>query len=151
MRSYYTWRFVESSDKSYYFGTFGLWSSAELPVGIITGCLPVMPAFFQHAGPKIYGVFSTQSTSATHSGHSPRSKRLNPTTLTNIRGPFSKHSTGLSTSDADTDPYAQPHGEYCMLDEFAASQHRETRDPIPAPGGGRATTRDDLEYGHQGS
>ena len=149
MRTYYTWRFVESSDKSYYFGPFGLWSTAELAIGIITGCLSVMPRFIQHVGPKLHQVFSIQSTPAKTSGQDPRSKVFNSTTLTKIKIPYGRHSIGLSTPDTDTSSYAQPQGEYCMLDDFGASQHRADRDPIPAPGGGAATRRDDLEHGHQ--
>ena len=149
MRTHSTWRFVESPDKSYYFGTFGLWSTAELAIGIITGCLSVMPRFIQHVGPKIHQVLSIQSTLASIAGQDPRSKAFNSTTLARIKIPSDRHSTALSTPDADKYPYAQPQGEYRMLDDFGASQHRADRDPIPAPGGGTATRRDDLEYGHQ--
>ena len=148
MRTYATWRFVESPDKSYEFGRFGLWSTAELPVGIITGCLPAMPKFVQHIGPKLQGVFSTLgSTPASDS-----SKTFTSTTLSKIKAPFSKRSTELSTSDTDTPSYtSQPHGEYYMLDKLGASQHQPDRNSIPVPSGGAATRRDDLEYGHEKS
>ena len=148
MRTYSTWRFVESPDKNYELGRFGLWSTAELPVAIITGCLPVLPRFVQHVGPKLHSVFSTTpSTPVTSS-----TKTFSSTALTKIKTPFGKHSTGLSTPDADIYPYAsQPHGEYRMLDEFGAAQRQAGRDPIPASGRGAAARRDDLEYGHQGS
>ena len=149
MRTYYTWQFVDSSDKSHEFGRFGLWSAAELAVGIITGCLPVMPKFIQHIGSKFHTMFSTQSMPASNSGHDPRSRPFNFTTFTSIKSPFINRSTGLSTSDADTHPYAQPHGEYCMLDEFGASQHQKGCNLIPTPGGGATTKQDDLEYGRQ--
>ena len=148
MRTYSTWRFVESPDKSYEFGRFGLWSMAELAVGIITGCLPVMPKFFQHVGPKTHSVFST--TRVTPASDS--SKTFSSTTLKKSNILFGKHSTGLGTSNAETSPYAsQPHGEYCMLDEFGASQHQVDRNSIAVPSGGAATRRDDLEHGHQES
>lgn len=148
MRTYSTWRFVESPDKSYEFGQFGLWSTAELAVGIITGCLPAMLKFVQHVRPKLHSAFSTtRSTPA-----SDFSKTFTFTILTKIKNSFGKHRTGVGTSDADTSSYAsQPHGEYCMLDEFGASQHQENRDPILTPSGGAATRRDDLEYGNQES
>ena len=149
MRTHSTWRFVESPDKSYYFGTFGLWSTAELAIGIITGCLSVMPRFIQHVGPKLHELFSVPSTPASISGQDPKSKAFNPTTLTKIKIPLGRHSTVLGTPDADSHPYAQPQGEYRMLDDFGASQHQADRDPIPAPGGGATTRRDDLEHGHQ--
>ena len=144
MRTYSSWRFVESSDKSYECGRFGLWGNAELAVGIITGCLPTMPRFVQHVGPKLHSAFSgTRSMLASNA-----SKTSTSTTLSKIKGSFSKHSVGLGTSRVDTPPYAsQPHGDYCMLDEFGASQHQGNRDPPMIPGGGAATRRDDLEYG----
>ena len=147
MRTYFTWRFVESPDKSYEIGRFGLWSTAELAVGNITGCLPTMPGLVQHVRPKLRSVFSTtRSTPASDS-----SRKFTSTTLAKIKTPFGKHSAGLGISDADTSPYAsQPHGEYFMLDEFITSQHQEDRDSISIPSGGVATRRDDLEYGHQG-
>ena len=148
MRTYSTWRIVESPDKIYELGRFGLWCTAELAVGIITGCLPVMPKLFQHVGPKLYSVFSTTRVTPA----SDYSKTFTSNTLRKSKLPFGKHSTGLGTFDADTSPYVwQPHGEYCMLDEFGLSQHQADRNSIAVPSGGAATRRDDLEHGHQES
>ena len=148
LRTYYTWRFVDSPDKSYEAARLGLWCTAELAVGIITGCLPTMPRFVQHAGPKLHSVFSSLESKRM----SDSSRKFTSTTLSKIKAPFSKRSTGLSTSNADTSPYAsQPHGEYCMLDEIGTWQHHAKRNSIPVPSGGAATRRDDLEYGHQES
>ena len=146
IRTYFTWRFIKSPDKSYETGPFSLWTIAELAVGIITGCLPTMPKLVQHVGLKLRSAFSTtRSTPASDSN-----KTITSTTLTKIKTPFGKHSAGLGIADADTSPHAsQPHGEYCMLDEFITSQHQEDRDSISIPSGGVATRRDDLEYGHQ--
>ena len=121
---------------------------AELAVGIITGCLPVMPKFVQHVGPKLHSAFSTaRSSPATDSD-----KMFASTILTKIKNPAGKHGTRLGPSDADTLSYAsRPHGEYCMLDEFGASQDRENRDTMLTATGGAATRRDDLEYGSRES
>ena len=148
MRTYSTWRFVGSTDKSYELGRFGLWSTAELAVGIIAGCLPVMPRFVQHVGPKIHSGFSTA-----RSLHATDSDKTFPSTiLTKIKNPAGKHGTGLGPSDADTLSYAsQPHGEYFMLDEVGASQHHGNCNPMLTASGGAATRRDDLEYGNRGS
>ncbi|KAM0806039.1 hypothetical protein BDR22DRAFT_816899 [Usnea florida] len=139
MRTHSTWRFVESLAKSYYFGSFGHWSTAELAIGIITGCLSVMPGFIQH------------STHACISAQDPSRKTFNSITLTKINVPFGGNSIGLSTPDADTSSCAQPQGGYRMLDDFGASQHQADRDPIPASCGGAATRRDDLEHGDRRS
>ncbi len=152
MRSYYTWRVVESSDTSYMFATFGIWSEAELSVGVITGCLPVMPKFFQHVGPKIYKMLSPGSTVTKNSTQNPRARsKMSTDALAKVKGSLVRHSTRHITSESDNDPYAQLHGEYYTLDESEASKSRAkmTGVPIQPPGAGIATRRDDLEYGHQ--
>ena len=37
----------------------GLWSAAEFSTGIIISCLPVIPRFFQHIGPKLSSALTT--------------------------------------------------------------------------------------------
>ena len=150
LRTYVTWRFVESADKSYWFGWLGLWSTAELAVGIVTGCLPVTPKFVQHVRPILHSAFSTLWSTST----SDAIKTLTSTTLAKIKAPFvSKYGIepGIASGADPTPPYApQPHGEYYMLDELATSQdQKDNRAAIPTPsGGGAATRRDDLEYGY---
>lgn len=39
----------------------GLWTWAELTTGILVSCLPVVPRFFQHVGPKLYTSFKSNS------------------------------------------------------------------------------------------
>lgn len=146
MRTYSTFQFIKSSDKSYVAGPFGLWSMAELTVGVITGCLPVMPKFFKHVGPKVLNTFSPHSEPSSISRHDLRSKMFKPTTLAKIKPIFVKHSTGLTTSDSDSYPYARHSGEHYTLDEVEAPQHQANCDPIPQPGIGVATRRNDLEY-----
>lgn len=155
MRTYYTWRVVELSDKSYRLDPFGLWCSAELSASVIVGCLPAMPKFFQHIGPKVSKVFSLQSKSASSSAHDRggRSKISKNGALTKIKGSFVKHGAGLNLSEPDNDPYSQIHGEYYTLNEFEASQPQAmmTYAPTQAPDVRIATRRGDLEYGHQES
>ncbi|KAL8819728.1 MAG: hypothetical protein Q9223_001916 [Gallowayella weberi] len=39
----------------------GIWTWAEITAGILVSCLPVMPRFFQHIGPKVYASFKSNS------------------------------------------------------------------------------------------
>ncbi len=147
IRTYWAWRIVDSSDKSYMFVPFGLWSEAELSAGVIVGCLPVMPKFFQHAGLKVHTVFSSQFKSG---GRSVKSKIGG---LTKIKGFLIKHSTELSTYKSDGHQGPQLHGEYLTPDQSTASQPRTQTAyaTIQAPRVWTATRRDDLECGHQSS
>ena len=38
------------------------WAYAEISIGTIVSCLPVLPKFFRHFGPKVYSVLFTKST-----------------------------------------------------------------------------------------
>lgn len=145
MRTYSFFQAMKSSDISYVAGPFGLWSMAELTVGVITSCLPVMPKFFKYVGPKVLNMFSPHPGPSSISGHDLRSKMFNSRTLAEIKPTFVKRSTGLTTSDSDIYPYARYPGEYHTLDEVEAPQHQANCDPIPQPGTGVATRRNDLE------
>ena len=63
LRTYYSWKLVKEPDISYNVIVMGLWTLAEIAIGVIVSCLPVLPRFFQHAGPKVYRAFSVGSKS----------------------------------------------------------------------------------------
>ena len=153
MRTYSTWQVTESPDKSYRFGAFGLWSDAELSVGIIVGCFPVMPRFFQHVRPKVYEAFSFRSKSTDTLGEDPKGRCKSPTADVHIKmkSHFAKYKVGPSNLETCDDLYTQPHGEYYTLDEAGTPQRRATTtsDPMQGPNTRTATRREDLEYGHQ--
>lgn len=50
-----------------------LWSWAEMTTGVIISCLPAMPRFFQHIGPKIYCAFYGENSVRSGSNSNPRS------------------------------------------------------------------------------
>ncbi|KAI4213374.1 MAG: hypothetical protein LQ349_009283, partial [Xanthoria aureola] len=60
VRTYYTSE-SEIGDVSYKLIIMGLWTWAELTAGILVSCLPVVPRFFQHIGPKVYASFKSNS------------------------------------------------------------------------------------------
>ena len=68
LRTYYTWKVVKGSDVSYNIIVMGLWTLAEIATGIIVSCLPVLPRFFRHAGPKVLQAFSVPTKSSSSSG-----------------------------------------------------------------------------------
>ncbi|KAL8800151.1 MAG: hypothetical protein Q9200_007339, partial [Gallowayella weberi] len=51
----------EIGDFSYNITIMGIWTWAEITAGILVSCLPVMPRFFQHIGPKVYASFKSNS------------------------------------------------------------------------------------------
>ena len=65
LRTYYTWKIVTSPDVTYHMVQMGLWTYAELATGVIVSCLPVIPKFFQHVGPRILATIFSQGK---HSG-----------------------------------------------------------------------------------
>lgn len=119
IRTYYIWRIAESPDQSYFFAPFGQWSGVELSAGIIVGCFPVFPKFFQHVGPKTYKM------------------------LSRIRTCFATYKTGPSASGARDDPYARLHREPYTLNELEGPRLQAKK-----PATARVATRpDDLEHG----
>ena len=153
MRTYYIWQLAESRDKSYMLAAFGLWSDAELSVGVFIGCTPVMPRFFQHVGPKVSEAFSIRPKAVNAIGHDPKDRSRTHTIniIAKTKNPFAKYKFGSIITQSNIDPYAQLHSEYHTLNESEAlqSQAIQVFAPTQAPGTGIATRRDDLEYGHQ--
>ena len=131
----------------------GLWAWAELAIGIIVSCLPVMPRFFQHVGPKVYKTLSFRSKNKISPAHGLKDthKTSKANAFTKIQRPFAKY-VRPSVSGPLTDPYSpqtQLHHDYLALDKLDSSlQHviiaHETVQPSSVI---IATRRDDLEYG----
>ena len=154
MRTYYIWQVATSSDKSYMIAAWGLCSDAEFSVGIIVGCFPVMPRFFQHFGPKLSGVFSFWSRSASTSGQAAKSNTKPKTdTAIKIKKSFAKYRIGTSVLGSCNDPHSHFYGDFLTLNESVPSQLPEKASValIQVSDAGVATRRDDLEYGHQRS
>lgn len=154
MRTYFIWQLAESRDKSYMLAAFGLWSDAELSVGLLIGCCPVMPRFFQHVRPKLSEAFSLSPKSVSNLSHHPKGRSKTPTmnARAKIKSPLAKYKFGSVIAESITDPYTQLHAEYYTLSESEASQRQAISAFAPAqvPDAGIATRRGDLEYGHPG-
>lgn len=154
LRTYYTWKIVQSPDISYNIMPFGLWSAAELATGIIISCLPVIPKFFQHIGPKVSSVIAFKFKSRNYSGIERASaKTSDQARAEKLKLPDFKHTFTSIFSDTKKDNdhgmYGQetlPEGEYVTLhEETAIPRHDATRELIQMPAAKLATTRDDLE------
>ena len=156
LRTYYTFRIVQSPDVSYNVIIMGLWTWAEITSGILISCLPVMPKFFHSVGSKIHGTFSSSS--------KPRSKLLQnsqPTDNKKKMGvsipftrPFDKSSGSSGHTEVIGDPCSQQirhKGEYITLDEFDVATSGEDpnngRRSVLREEEGTATRREDLEMG----
>lgn len=63
LRTYYTFRIAQGPDVTFNIVVMGLGATAELSIGVVVSCLPVLPRFVRHFGPKITRSFSFHSTS----------------------------------------------------------------------------------------
>ena len=149
LRSYYTWQTVESHDTSWELIPMGLWTWAEVSTGIIVGCLPTMPKFFQHIGSKVHRSTS-ENKDGLKSSAATNAPRLN--VIARAKRPFAKYGVGSTVFDGWNDSHTSPdqsHNEYVVLDDaFDGSLPGVTTPcaPMVWPDQNIATARDDLEY-----
>lgn len=76
VRLYYAIRALETGDITYNIAMMGLWTHAEVAVGIICSCLPVLPIFFQTVWPKIISRIKASLSTLNGLKHSKPSQRL---------------------------------------------------------------------------
>lgn len=151
LRTYYTWRVVESHDINWDLLPMGLWTWAELSIGIIVGCLPTLPKFIQHIGTRYRLKLSRSDTGRATSAVALPSKA---NVLARVRRPFGKYGVGQSITDLWSDPdmpRSQQREEYLVLDEFDATplQAEALNRPIGWPLKAIVTAREDLEYAQE--
>ena len=136
----------------------GMWTYAELSTGIVISCLPVIPRFFQHFGPKVHSALALRSKPTKDSDN--KSASATPSDKVRaekLRLPSFKHTFASVVSktekDNDHELYSQetlPKGEYAQLHEEMAIPSRDaTRELIQTSPTKLATTRDDLEKGYR--
>lgn len=118
VRTYYTWKVTKLGDVSYNMIFFGLWTYAEISVGIIVTCLPISPRFFQFLGSKLSGTFSFRSKSGSKIVSKPESTGPNSNVKIPIKfqRPFTRESTSGAWNDSSSQ-HAHSQGEYSTLDE----------------------------------
>ena len=124
----------------------GIWAWAEMAVGIIVSCLPIMPKFFQHFSPKVRRLLSLSigtaerggATGESYSGH----KHHNP---------FSRGSGRTRIPDVADESFDMALGDKeqgATVKEYSIISPADT---VFTPEGRTATKREDLETGRGGN
>ncbi|MCJ1449718.1 hypothetical protein MMC28_000046 [Mycoblastus sanguinarius] len=153
LRTYYTWRVVESPDISYNIIIMGIWAYVEVTIGIIISCLPILPRFVQHFGPRIHGRFFRKSKSWSSFGNRTGSSiiRERAETSAKIKKPTTRIGDTLLSDhwDHPYHPSAEIEGEYITLDDYDKMPPRKgaTSESTPKMAKGTATRREGLENG----
>ena len=155
VRTYYSYQVPKSSDRTYKLELMGLWGWAELTIGIIVGCLPVLPKFIQHIGATVSRTFSLTSKDSASAAHGLINNIQPPkaNAFSKNQQPFANH-VGSSISESSTDTYgpqARLHGEYLAADKYdsLALNAISRLEPTHPPSVVIATKRDDLECGER--
>lgn len=157
-RTYYAWQIFQSRDISYNVVKMGLWTYAEIAIGTIVSCMPVLPKFFRHFSPKLYATFASKSKRGSSSGNPPPKSRSSVVVETprnsaeSSKRLFAKGNGGeRDVSQIWNQAYhpstVEVKGEYVTLDEYDAVLPRmgTASESDPKMGKGNATKRDDLE------
>ena len=114
----------------------GLWTYAELATGICISCLPVIPKFFHHFGPKLSGALTilqpraAKESADNGSASAARSRKAKAEKLT-LPG-FKQTFASFLASDAEEkdehglyDRHALPKKDYALLAEGVVVPRRE--------------------------
>ena len=157
VRTYYTWVVDRGTDESYSLGFLNICAAAELAIGIIVGCLPIMPKFLQHANVKVSKAlsFASKSTSKSRQESGQESKGQSDTpkanALISIKRSFAKYKAAADVTESWSDRYhsrTKIYGDYLTLAEFDAPSLQATEPLQPwSRGEDTATGREDLEHG----
>ncbi|KAM0794235.1 hypothetical protein BDR22DRAFT_895349 [Usnea florida] len=153
VRTYYTYQISRSSDETYKLQLMGLWGWAELTIGIIVGCLPVMPKLFHDISARIAGPLSSRSKYGVTAKHGLMNRTETPkaNAFTKVQRPFANQ-VDSRNSESSTDlysPQVRLHGNHLTADRYdSLSLNGSSRhEPIHPPSVLIATRRGDLEYG----
>ena len=155
VRTYYSFQVPKSSDRTYKLELMGLWGWAELTIGIIVGCLPVLPKFIHHIGATVSRTFSSTSEDGVSAAHGLINRNQPPkaNAFTKIQRSFANHiGSSISESSIDTySPQALLHGEYLTSNKYDSLSLSAitTHEPTHPPSVVIATRRDDLAYGEK--
>ena len=124
----------------------GIWAWAEMAVGIIVSCLPIMPKFFQHFSPRVRRLLSLPIGTADCGGATgesyPSHKHQNP---------FSRRGGRTRIPDVVDESF-----DLALRDKTQGATVKEYSitspvDTVFTPEGRTATKREDLEIGRGGN
>jgi len=144
---------VKPPDVSYNAVVIRLWTWAEITIGIIIACLPVIPKFFQHFSSKMKGSFSPGYKSNTKLGHTLGS--IGNSDTTKVSSKHKSHFTQQSGGTITSDPWCESNSakarlkdEYITLDDYDSPPPKSDL-PVAVTRKSNPTRRDDLESGMQ--
>ena len=154
LRTYYTWKVVESTDASFNFVVVGLWTWAEMTSGILVSCLPVTPRFFQHLGSKFSSSLTYRFAPGSNIGVN--TETTGSKNKEGFNKQFKRHLNQSPTSIKNSNTYnntyqsqVPQYGEYITLGEYdktmpigSANSERKL-----LPTRSHSTEQDDLEVG----
>ncbi|KAG6993742.1 hypothetical protein G7Y79_00051g086620 [Physcia stellaris] len=154
LRAYYASEIVKSHDISWNVSKMGLWTFAEVAIGTVVCCAPVLPKFFRHFGSKLYGTFSSKTKSG-KDAQPQYSHTVVPGQKSESSGPFKKlpsmdgGSSGLfEAKDLSYPSSAMVKGDYLTVDSYDKMSTRGNNvisHEDSTTRKGLATKRDDLE------
>lgn len=155
LRTYYSWKIYKSEDISYNMIIMGFWTYAEIAIGITVSCLPVIPRFFHHFGPKIRTLVLSRYKSSATSGNKSASTGSTPKikTVPKLSDASTTRGRGTMASDPWDNSTTHIKGDYITLDDY------DERPVVPPKSykasqitasylDGAARMRDDVERGH---
>ena len=171
LRTCYAWEIVQSRDVSYNVAKMGFWTYAEIAIGTIVSCIPVLPKFFQHFGPKIHATFASKPKPGSSSSSNLRQARsLSPpagkekpkiakksSSSSSFENLFQRGSEGGETRVSETwskvchPSTVKVKNEHVTLDEYNTmllSRGPTAGESARQIAKGTATKRDDLESGY---
>ena len=147
VRTYYSWKIPTATDLTFDLQFQGRWTEVEMVIGVVVSCLPVMPRFFQHIGPGIYGVLPLGS--STKKKFAPSSWSTRDTNQLVIPG--KQQGSGQRSGairDALNDSQVELKGEYINLDKHEVQQSRRATplELVPTMADQPSTKREVLEH-----
>lgn len=98
LRTYYTFRIAQGPDVTFNIVVMGLGGTAELNIGVVVSCLPVLPRFVRHFGPKFTRSFSFHSASTLDANRRARFAHKLNCLLGRAPAPKQHHSWSRSTT-----------------------------------------------------
>ena len=154
MRTYYSWKIRYSADFSYLLTIIDIWTSAEIAIGTVVSCIPVIPMFLRHTSPKIRNYFQ----SCLRLMKEPLSKRKtinNPTNVSESTQHLNQHKPPATKPSRETiisEPNSElqdlvPHQQYLHFNQESAHVMPERHDFTIVETQSTATKREDLEHG----
>ncbi|KAL9131152.1 MAG: hypothetical protein Q9217_000853 [Psora testacea] len=135
LRTYYTFKIIQSPDVGHNVIVMGLWIWAEITCGIVIACLPTMPRFFRDTTSKIHGIYSSSTRSGTRSKSQFRSLDSAKKNVRNI-SPSDQHLKKSSSHRRNSDAWSEAHEHpaFRTTQDLPMDEFENTSPPLPLKG-----------------